>query len=157
MPTFGNEVKQEELETLRARIVREMYLERWLDVWFFPEANGVRGWQGIQDIMFVGLNPSTGRFPSEPDQFLYAQLIRNDFQEAHLTDAIKCRGTASQVQNWLKDDDFLRQQMDYLKEEISLTNPRLIVPVGQKCANLLRSRLGVEVAQRIELVLPHYR
>jgi len=57
--------KLKRLEALRARIVRELYLDEWRDVWFFPRFDGVDGWRGTERVMFVGLAPSTGHFPTE--------------------------------------------------------------------------------------------
>jgi hypothetical protein len=69
-PVTRHRGKAHRLARLRARIVREVYLAEWRDVWFFPAFEGVRGWQGTQDIMFVGLNPSTGRFPDSACRLL---------------------------------------------------------------------------------------
>lgn len=55
-----------QLARLRAQIVRDLYLDEWREVCFFPAWDGVRGWQGTQDIIFVGLNPR--RAAQHPDQ-----------------------------------------------------------------------------------------
>ncbi|MBI2867150.1 MAG: uracil-DNA glycosylase family protein [Chloroflexi bacterium] len=151
--------KPERIEQLRARIVREMYLEQtpWQEVWFFPEKDGVLGWRGTEDIIFVGLNPSTGRFSSNADRFFYAQLRNNSFQKAHLTDVIKRRGTAEDVEKWLNDSHFIQDQMRYLEEEVRIIEPQLIVPLGKKTASLLR-KYGPEIwgKRLVRDGLPHY-
>ncbi len=62
------------LERLRERIVRELYLRRWREVWFFPPYDGVEGWCGTKPVFFVGLNPSTSGFPNEADRHFYGLL-----------------------------------------------------------------------------------
>jgi hypothetical protein len=94
--------KLRRLRRLRKTIIQETYVDLWKDVWFYPSCMGVRGWEGTQDIMFVGLNPSTGRFPSKDDKFLYSQLMEHHFEAAHLTDLIKLRATGQEAQAWYK-------------------------------------------------------
>jgi uracil-DNA glycosylase len=131
----------QKLERLRAKIVHREYLDNWREVCFWQEYDGVPGWQGTRDILFVGLNPSCGHFPSRADRFLYTQLKAHGFWDAHLTDAIKCRGTGEEAKAWLSDDKhhhFVLRQLTYLQEEVTILQPRLVVPMGDECAKLLR-------------------
>ena len=140
------------LTRLRARIVRELYLSEWREVWFFPRFGGVDGWRGTQDIMFVGLNPSTGRFPSHAGRMLYA-LRRNGFKRAHLTDVIKERATASTVQEIDRDRKRMRKYRRYLLAEIKIVRPRLIVAMGRRAYGILTTWLGSDARVRR---IPHY-
>jgi hypothetical protein len=156
--------KLRRLRRLRKTIIQETYVDLWKNVWFYPSCMGVRGWEGTQDIMFVGLNPSTGRFPSKDDKFLYSQLMEHHFEAAHLTDLIKLRATGQEAQAWYKaitknqieeEEQFklLGRQQDYLREEVAILSPLLVVAEGKSCARLLQHWLGDEV--QIDKI-PHY-
>src|SRR3989442_11748225 len=114
--------KLKRLEALRARIVRELYLDEWRDVWFFPPFDGVAGWRGTQRVMFVGLAPSTGRFPTEADRSsnparrLYAQLKRHGFGRAHLTDVIKERAVGRDVEEIERNKARMERYRRYLSQ-----------------------------------------
>jgi uracil-DNA glycosylase len=140
------------LTQLRARIVREIYLDGWREVWFFPQDNGVDGWHGTQDIMFVGLNPSTGRFGSPADRFFYAQLRRNGFRNAHLTDVIKERAQGRDVPKIERNPTRMRRYCRYLLAEIRIIRPRLVVGMGKQAYDLLVKCLGRHAVRHI----PHY-
>ncbi len=62
-------MKIEELKKLRKDIIEKYYINEWKEVWFFPSYNKVKGFLGTQDIIFLGLNPSYGHFPSKYDKF----------------------------------------------------------------------------------------
>jgi len=150
---------------LRARIVREVLVARWQDVWFFPAHDGVHGWQGTQDIMFVGLNPSTGRFPSRSDGFLYQTLADCGFERAHLTDVIKERAPGAEVGVLRKDSKRMRAYRLYLRAEAKIVEPRLIVAMGKQAKRILdqwfpkdeRVRGMPHYAQRIATPRTHRR
>lgn len=149
----------QKLERLRAKIVHREYLDNWREVCFWQEYDGVLGWQGTRDILFVGVNPSCGHFPSRADRFLYTQLEAHGFWDAHLTDAIKCRGTREEAKAWLSDDEhhhFVQRQLAYLQEEVAILWPRLVVPMGDDCAKLLRQRCPKLTHLLPEKPLPHY-
>jgi len=77
-----------DLEELKEQI--EMYAkEIKQEAWFYPEYEGVKGFSGIQDIIFLGLNPSSGVFPSEKDRVFYKLLKEKGLEYSHLTDLIK--------------------------------------------------------------------
>ena len=141
------------LSQLRARIINELFVDQWMEVWFFPQWGGVRGWKGTQDIIFVGLNPSSGRFPSLADRLFYEQLRSNRFENAHLTDMIKVRAVGGMVGQMLGDAALMKQQRVYLLEEIDIIQPRLIVPMGRRTAAIL----GEWVPNRSEICpIRHY-
>ena len=141
------------LAGLRARIVRELYLNEWHEVWFFPPFDGVEGWRGTQRIMFVGLNPSTGRFGTDADRLLYAQLKGKGFARAHLTDVIKERAIGRDVDKIERDAARMERYRRYLREEIDIIRPRLIVAMGHRAYLILRDWLGSEAPVRR---IPHY-
>lgn len=141
------------LARLRARIVRDLYLNKWREVWFFPPLDGVAGWRGTQRIMFIGLNPSTGRFPSDADQFLYAQLKRKGFARAHLTDVIKERAVGRDVAKIEGDAERMERYRRYLRAEVDIIRPRLIVAMGHRAHRFVADWFGSEgLVRRI----PHY-
>jgi uracil-DNA glycosylase len=126
------------LQQLRARIIHEECIERWRDAWFWLEQDDIRGWQGTQDIFFVGLNPATGRFPSEATDLLYDELRANGFQQAHVTDLAKVRATVGDdTERLFKDEAFIARQRAYFAEELAILRPRLVVPMGKRTADLL--------------------
>jgi uracil-DNA glycosylase len=129
--------KARRLARLRARIVRDLYLDQWRDVWFFPSLDGVKGWQGTKDIMFVGLNPSTGRFPDRACLLLYGHLKRRGFAGAHLTDVIKERATGPNVSPISRDTTRMERYRRYLLEEIRILRPRLVVAMGRRTLSIL--------------------
>lgn len=141
------------LARLRSRIVRDLYLGEWREVWFFPRSDGVGGWQGTRDIMFVGLNPSTGRFGSRADQFFYTQLKRHGFANAHITDLVKQRAQGTEVDGIKRDPAMMRRYRRYLLREISIVRPRLIVGMGGKAHEILKSWFPAD--RRIRRI-PHY-
>lgn len=144
--------KREMLERLRARIVREVYLQEWYEVWFFPPRNGVEGWRGTQRIMFVGLNPSTGRFQSKYDKYFYAQLRQQGFGRAHLTDVIKERAVGDEVKTIRDDAPRMKRYEGYLREELGIIGPRLIVALGHKAHDILTKEWNLKGA----VYIPHY-
>jgi hypothetical protein len=82
------------LEVLRGQIKRKYGPE---NVWFLEKIDGysrlarVNGFLGTQDIAFIGLNPSTSRFPTNADKYFYSQLLRHGFDDAHLSDLVKIK------------------------------------------------------------------
>jgi hypothetical protein len=70
------------LTHLRSKIVQEMFVQQWKDVWFFPRLNGVKGWQGTGDVFFVGAAPNFGRFSTEADKFLYPSRFNAQKRES---------------------------------------------------------------------------
>lgn len=85
------QIQETKLRNLRSEIIDKIFKKRWEDVWFFPSYNGVKGYLGTQDIIFLSINPSTGVFPSWHDKQYYRQLRRYGFADAHLADVFKQR------------------------------------------------------------------
>jgi len=82
---MGN--KQKQLEKLRKKIINRVNK----DVWFYPEYEGIKGYLGTQNLVFIGPNPSYNKFPTRHTNFFYEQLKINRFKNAHLTDLVKIR------------------------------------------------------------------
>ena len=129
--------KQGRLRELRRQIIDEVWVRDWREVWFYPARDGVMGWEGTQDIMFVGINPSTGHSFSKNDDFYYAELAKNGFANAHLTDVVKERATATEREVLLDDPATMRRHQGYFMDEIDIVRPRMIIPVGQRAARVL--------------------
>ncbi len=68
------ESRKQSLLKLRSDIIDKCYKDKWIDVWFFPEYNGVKGYLGTQNLIFIGLNPSYNQFPDKYTEFFYKQL-----------------------------------------------------------------------------------
>lgn len=126
-------MKKEKLSQLRSKIIDKVEKEQWMEAWFFPEYNDVKGYLGTQDIIFLGLNPSYGHFPSKYDKFFYNQLKIYGFANAHLTDLIKIRETNDRIPVLLADQNILEQQFDFLREEFEIVRPKTVVTLGGKC------------------------
>ena len=134
--------KLEALSSLRVRIINDLFVEQWRDVWFFPERDGVRGWQGAQDIIFVALNPSYGGgSASKAFNSFYQELRLNGFMNAHLTDISKVRARGKEVKQVLQDAALMDKQKLYLLEEIDIIQPRLLVPMGKRTTEALQQWL----------------
>jgi len=151
--------KLKRLEDLQARIVRDLYLKEWREVWFFPSFGGVDGWCGTQRIMFVGRAPSTGHFPTEaerssdPARRLYTLLNRQGLARAHLTDAIKERVLGLAVGDIEADKARMERYRRYLEMEIDIIRPRLIVAMGERTYRIMNDWLGSDPRLRR---IPHY-
>ena len=121
--------KRQKLLKLRSLIIDKILKARWEDVWFLPEYEGVKGYLGTKDILFLSINPSTGTFPSRVDKRYYKQLKQNEFKNAHLTDVFKQRAT--EWKKLAKDKDLVNEAKKFLEEEIKIIKPKLIVLVGK--------------------------
>ena len=148
--------KQIALKLLRQKIVEQLFVDRWREVWFFPAKFGVKGWQGTAPIMFIGLNPSGGgHFPSQADHLFYKCLAKNGFWNAHLTDVHKVRATAQEVPQIQRDSILLRLNRNYLLKEVGILQPRLVVALGKTTHDLLKDWLPDIPKERL-LRIPHY-
>ena len=101
------------------------------------KTDGVKGYEGTGKIMFVGLNPSLGHFPSNHDIFFYNQLKILNWENAHITDIIKIKLSNEDARSFLKDEKKLSEQIDLLKEEINIINPEIIISVGKDAKKIL--------------------
>lgn len=144
------------LARLRARIIDELFVQGWREVWFFPSWDGVKGWQGTDRIMFVGLNPSGGgHFPSRADRGFYNQLRSRGFTNAHLTDVVKVKATGREVSAVLQNKALMHLNRRYICEEVEILRPHLVVALGRKTHSLLRQWLPEVPGERV-ILLHHY-
>jgi uracil-DNA glycosylase len=109
-----------------------------LEAWFYPEYKGIKGFLGTQDIFLVGLNPSTGTFPSKKDERLYKLLKEKELANIHITDFIKVRAKNSEIPNRLEDKYLIKKQVEFLRQEIEILKPKIIIPMGSKCEELIK-------------------
>lgn len=145
------------LEELKNRIKQECKNK----VFFFPEYGEVKGYFGIKNIMFVAENPIKRNpdkeateedekdwKPSSNDKILYTTLKKFGFGNAHLTDLVKLRKTQKEAKEFFKNikepesqKTFL-QQIDYLKEEYKIIQPKIIVAMTRRCEKYLIEFFG---------------
>ena len=129
-------MKNKKLDDLRKEIIKEVCINKRIDAWFYPEQDGVKGWLGIQNIMFVGSNPSYNTFPSKSTNFFYDQLKKNKFKNAHLTDLIKIRAKNNEADMVI--DKTFNKQIKFFEEEINIIKPKLIVIMGGRAKRTLK-------------------
>ena len=105
--------------------------------WNFPTLNGVKGFHGDKDHIFAASQPHLGEFPKTPnDRRLYSNMAKYGFEEAHLTDVVKCRGTKFKKLSKIEVDNCI----GWLDEEVRIVNPKAIIALGQKAYNALISK-----------------
>lgn len=151
---------------LRNLISIECFTSKWKDVgskeaWFFPEYNEVKGYLGTDKILFIALNASFGRFPSDGDKLLYRNLKKYGFQNAHLTDIIKLRLTRKQYDGIKKTNKklylkILDEHINWLKKELYIIDKNLnvkIIAIGKESYKILKKYFEEKV---LEKRLPHY-
>jgi len=133
-------MKEEKLERLKKKIQSKIGKER---TWFFNKIT-VQGFLGTNPVVFLALNPSKGnvklsknRFPTRWDRIFYSLLIKYGLENSHITDFIKVKMTEKEVKKKLKDERFLKRQLNYLLDEIKIIKPKIIVTMGGKCQNLV--------------------
>ena len=146
--------KRKRLAMLRKEIINRDEIERWLEVWFFPEYKGVKGFLGTQDVMFVGSNPSTGRFPSKYDVrpkmvvvWFYEQLRKHGFENAHITDLMKIRASGKEVDELFGNQSLFNEQLKFLMKEVEIVRPKMVVAMGNKCYNILKERVDIKIVK----------
>ena len=148
--------KRERLEELRREIIEEFFIKGFqgkrIDVWFYPEYNGVKGYLGTQDIAFVGSNPGCSCFPTPYDRVFYTVLKDTGFEKAHLTDVLKIRAKGEDVDKYFKDRALLDKNLEYLSREFEIIQPKLIVAVGERAEEILRKKFP---SMRIHRIM-HY-
>jgi uracil-DNA glycosylase family 4 len=133
------------------------------DAWFFPPSriddNGlVKGFLGTGDVVFVCMRPSTGTFPSKADKLFYKLIENNGFQDAHITDLIKCRlrvknekrNEENEVENCF---EYLLKELEIIKKEKE--NLSLIVAVGDKAYDYLNEKLPPHYKDKLVKII-HY-
>jgi hypothetical protein len=155
--------QEKQLLALRKRIIDKYYATptkstNWKEVWFFPSHKGIQGFLGTQKIIFLGLNPSSGLFPTKRDEFFYGQLKANGFQDAHITDLIKLKSTNKKITELEKSPDF-EDQCCFLHEEMKIIDPKLIVFLGKKVQDLYNQYLKeryTDIKGITTKRIPHY-
>jgi hypothetical protein len=108
------------------------------EVWFYPEYEGVKGFSGTQDIILLGLNPSSGTFPSPKDKLLYDLLKKKGLEFIHITDFIKVRAKNKHVTDLIVNDDLMKKQANFFSDEMYIIKPKIIITMGYQCDNLLK-------------------
>lgn len=109
------------------------------DPWFFPpnEEIGVMGFFGTGKTFIVCERPSTrGNIPSPADLSFYELLRNYGFENAHITDLVKCRGYAGGL-----FDEELENCLPYLEKEIEILKPNLIIAVGNSAYDVMTEHL----------------
>lgn len=112
--------------------------------------------------------------------FFYNELIKNEFSDAHLTDVLKVRLTTDQAKPYIRyirqiinnqtdsnsdmkqsfsdaERGYINKQLNYLKEEFEIINPKLAVILGTT-DNVIQSLLESSIINyqgRIEKIY-HY-
>jgi len=148
----GAMTKRERLLALMAGIQKTNFLEG-KEAWFFPKYKGVNGYLGTGKVMFVGKNPSLGHFPSRGDKFLYENLKRLGFQNAHITDVIKQRLNNEDAVELKRKRRLLSENLEWLRMEIEILGKVKIVAIGKDTRELLKGSFPNEVCRTC---LPHY-
>jgi uracil-DNA glycosylase family 4 len=97
---------------------------------FFGEYRGVKGFFGTGPIWFVCYKPSKNPegFPTYHDKFFYRILKQYGLENAHITDISKIRGPAEAEIT----EEELEKNVPFLKREMVLLEPDVIVAVGRK-------------------------
>jgi hypothetical protein len=119
------------LEQLARRVKRCKKCSQKNRFWYFPSCNGVSGFFGEKNYIFVCSQPHEGEFDPLTlrfDRRLYDNMKKYGFGKAHLTDMVKCRGekykelSYSEVSNCLK----------WLYEEVDIVKPKAFIAMGSK-------------------------
>ena len=127
----------EELEELREKILNYAK-EIGQEAWFYPEYEEVLGFSGTQEIIFLGLNPSSGIFPSKRDRLFYNLLKNKGFEFAHITDFIKIRAKNKHITDLIVNSELMKKQTDFFSDELNNIKPKIIITMGNRCDNLLK-------------------
>ena len=154
--------KEKKLLKLMAKIHLDCFKmeTRFKTAWFYPEYKGVKGYLGTSRLIISGINPSYGRFPSEPVIFFYDCLRELKLQNVHVTDIIKSRLSNSQYVELKRNkelfDDILEKNIKWLKQEIKIIDKSLnvrIVGMGREAHDILKRYFDEKVS---DIWLRHY-
>lgn len=154
--------KEKKLLKLMAKIHLDCFKmeTRFKTAWFYPEHKGVKGYLGTSRLIISGINPSYGRFPSEPVIFFYDCLRELKLQNVHVTDIIKSRLSNSQYVELKRNkelfDDILEKNIKCLKQEIKIIDKSLnvrIVGMGKEAHDILKRYFKEKV---VDIWLHHY-
>lgn len=140
--------KKQRLRSLQTEIKREL---EGRDPWFFPTQWGVDGYVGAGPVMFVAQRPSMGGGPRGGNSLsarafrsFYESLKRRGYANAHITDLVKERKTVGKLSK-----EELDRNWPFLKQEISIVQPVVIVALGQDVLEPL--------VQRMDSLIPFWR
>ena len=133
--------KINKLKELRNEIENEFGKDK---VWFFPETDLCKGFYGTQNIIFLCLNPSKSNIPFDKkptDLNFYSKLNELGFENAHITDLIKTKVSNKEAEKYLTDFNFMIRELKFLKKEIEIIKPKLIISLGKSKKELYENCL----------------
>ena len=137
MEWYGGKMMDYDLQELKKNI--EEYANSInREAWFYPEYEEVLGFSGTQEIIFLGLNPSSGIFPSKRDKLFYNLLKNKGFEFAHITDFIKIRAENKHITDLVVNLELMKKQTDFFSDELNIIKPKIIITMGSRCDNLLK-------------------
>ena len=129
---------------VRADLLKEIAVEigSHEDWWLFPTQEPIQGFMGTDPIFIVGDQPSTAEWgPGHPSRKIFYQTLQSaGLHNAHLTDIYKKRGYSSSLNPALLSDDF-PEHVSFLRKEIQILRPKLIVGLGALAQRLLKQSL----------------
>lgn len=109
------------------QLQEDMRLELDGELFFFPEWDGVKGFNGDGKVWFIAPKPSLqSEFPTRHDELLYGTLKEYGLANAHITDISKIQGKAD---NGIPEEE-LERNRPFLEREIEILQPELLVTVG---------------------------
>jgi len=159
-------VKQSEKEKKLLRLMAKIHVEcytmdtEFKTAWFFPGYNGIKGYLGTEKLIFAGINPSYGKFPSKPVKLLYDSLKKYELQNVHITDIIKSRLSKQQYLRLKSNEELfnkiLEKNIKWLKQELKIIDGNLdvrIVGIGNEAKEILERYFKGKV---VDIFLPHY-
>jgi len=104
--------------------------------WYFPSIDGVKGFYGDKEYIFVATQPHLGDFPrTHNDIRLYNNMAKHGFGDAHLTDVVKCRGEKYKELSPIEISNCIR----WFEEEMRIVKPKAIISLGKKAFDALMS------------------
>jgi len=106
----------------------------------FPSFNGVKGFGGDRDYIFAAAQPTFGEFGTKGDRRLYRNMAKYGFEDAHLTDVVKCRGEKFKKLSEIETDNCI----DWFDEEVRIVSPKAIIALGDKALGALMSKTNFQ-------------
>lgn len=155
--------KINKLEELKKEIQNRFEKE---NVWFFSqdkEGNQdknaeINGYWGTEKIIFLAKNPSRSKKESNTKKvknFFDDKLIKFGFEKAHITDLIKRKlKQREEVKEFCKEEEKVIEQIEYLRREIKIISPKIIVLVGKWVEKYEKEIKGGKDIKTFQL--PHY-
>lgn len=97
----------------------------------------MKGFYGDKEYIFVASQPHEGEFPALPHDYkLYSNMKTYGFEEAHLTDVVKCRGEKGKELSPNEVDNCI----GWFDEEVRIIKPKAIIALGNKAFNALKPK-----------------